>query len=66
MTEGEQASMLKFIRKLQRERGEQETITSARTPTVLKNKLLDKLTAYNSPGDLSLTTWNMKTEEGDQ
>ena len=49
MTEGEQASMLEFIRKLQRERGEQETITSARTPTVLKNKLLDKMTAYKLP-----------------
>ena len=49
MTESEQAKLLDFIQKLQRERGEEETITSARTPSILKNKLLEKMAAYKLP-----------------
>lgn len=49
MTESEGAALLDFIRKLQREKGEPETIPSARTPTLLKNKLLDKIKGYQLP-----------------
>ena len=49
MTESESAALVEFVRKIQRERGEPETITSARTPTILKNKLLEKMAAYKLP-----------------
>ena len=49
MTEGEQANMLDFIRRLQKERGEQESVATLRTPTTLKNSLLDQMKAYELP-----------------
>ena len=49
MTEGEQANLIDFIRRLQKEKGEPESIASLRTPTTLKNNLLDQMKAYELP-----------------